>query len=133
MYKPSIDKTLKDLKQHHAQVLHGVDATKLNEHLEVGMKFDRIVWNFPHAGFPDVDKNEHKGPGFEWADEFHERHVAIIEGFFKGIQELSILEEETGRVVMTHKTIEPFSLWDIPAIAQRNNFDLETTHPFSIN
>ena len=35
-----------------AQLLHGVDATKMKLHTDLQMrKFDRIVYNFPHAGF----------------------------------------------------------------------------------
>jgi hypothetical protein len=80
-------------------------------------KYDRIVWNFPHAGFPDEEKNEHRGPGFEWADQFHERHVTLLEMFFSQVMDGQLLKTEGGKVVMTHKTIEPFSLWDIPGIA----------------
>ena len=35
-----------------ASVLHGVDATKMKYHTDLHMrKFDRIIFNFPHAGF----------------------------------------------------------------------------------
>lgn len=35
-----------------AQLLHGVDAMKMKLHTDLQMrKFDRIVYNFPHAGF----------------------------------------------------------------------------------
>ncbi|CAI0629108.1 unnamed protein product [Linum tenue] len=33
-------------------VMHGLDATKMADHVLLkGMKFDRVVFNFPHAGF----------------------------------------------------------------------------------
>ena len=33
-------------------VLHGIDVTKMASHtLLAGIKFDRIVFNFPYAGF----------------------------------------------------------------------------------
>jgi len=39
------------LREHGAHVLFGVDATKLEKTSALkGRTFDRIVWNFPHAG-----------------------------------------------------------------------------------
>ena len=38
-----------------------------------------------------------------------------------------------GQIVVTHKTIEPFSLWDIPGIAMRNGYELLVTHPFDVD
>lgn len=39
------------LRENGAHVLFGVDATKLEKTSVLkGRKFDRIVWNFPHAG-----------------------------------------------------------------------------------
>jgi len=30
------------------------------------------VWNFPHGGFPQEEKeDDHKGPGFEWTEKFN--------------------------------------------------------------
>lgn len=45
-------KNLENLKSFGAQILHGVDAIKMKLHTDLQMrKFDRIVYNFPHAGF----------------------------------------------------------------------------------
>jgi len=48
------------LREHGAHVLFGVDATKLEKTSALkGRTFDRIVWNFPHAGkgITDQDRN----------------------------------------------------------------------------
>jgi len=48
------------LRENGAQVLFGVDATKLEKTSALkGRTFDRIVWNFPHAGkgITDQDRN----------------------------------------------------------------------------
>lgn len=43
-----------------ATVLHGVDATKMKLHTELSMrKFDRIIFNFPHAGFHGKEDGIH--------------------------------------------------------------------------
>lgn len=43
---------LDNLKKLGACILHGVDATTMDRHSDLGTrKFDRIIFNFPHAGF----------------------------------------------------------------------------------
>lgn len=43
---------LENLERLGASLLHGVDATKMKFHPDLRMRrFDRIVFNFPHAGF----------------------------------------------------------------------------------
>ena len=93
--------------------------------------FDCIVWQFPHAGFPEEEKNEHRGPGFEWGDDFTTRHTDLLKAFFKGVRAHLIVPN--GKVVISHKTIEPFSLWDIPGIAKEAGFTLIETIPFNKN
>ena len=78
------------------------------------------MWNFPHAGFPDEEKNEHRGPGFEWGDDFTTRHTDLLNEFFKGAK--IYLKDENSKIIITHKTIEPFSLWKIPDIAQNQGY-----------
>lgn len=40
------------LKEMGATLLHGIDATQMKLHTDLKMrKFDRIILNFPHAGF----------------------------------------------------------------------------------
>jgi len=43
---------LKTLKRLGALLLHGVDATTLHFHPDLRYRrFDRVIFNFPHAGF----------------------------------------------------------------------------------
>lgn len=88
MYQPAIGRTFKDLAKNGANFHSEVDATQLDSQ-EICQKidpeqkkFDRIVWNFPHAGFPEEAKDEHKGPGFEWGDDFSQRHTDLLQKFF---------------------------------------------------
>ena len=58
-YDPFILKNLKDLQKLKATLINEIDARKLDSY---GFPtFDRIVWNFPHSGFPEKPN----GPGFE--------------------------------------------------------------------
>ncbi|KAF9609875.1 hypothetical protein IFM89_018960, partial [Coptis chinensis] len=51
---------LESLKNLGATIIHGVDATKMKLHTDLGMRqFDRIIFNFPHAGFHG---KEDRGP-----------------------------------------------------------------------
>jgi 25S rRNA (uracil2634-N3)-methyltransferase len=48
----SAHETLSNLERLGAMVLHGVDATTMEEHHIIRkMRFHRIIYNFPHAGF----------------------------------------------------------------------------------
>ena len=46
------DEILSNLERLGAIILHDVDATKMEKHHIISKRrFDRIVYNFPHAGF----------------------------------------------------------------------------------
>jgi 25S rRNA (uracil2634-N3)-methyltransferase len=48
---PGAEQNVRVLREKGAQVLFGVDATRLEKTSALkGRTFDRIVWNFPHAG-----------------------------------------------------------------------------------
>ena len=48
---PDAEQNVRVLREKGAQVLFGVDATRLERTSALkGRAFDRIVWNFPHAG-----------------------------------------------------------------------------------
>ena len=76
-----------------------------------------IIWNFPHAGFPDEEIGAH----FEWD---FEPHVKLISQFLDEASKI------TKKVVISHKTILPFSNWKIPEIAEERGYILEETIPF---
>ncbi|KAJ8754828.1 hypothetical protein K2173_015340 [Erythroxylum novogranatense] len=68
-----VESNLETLKYLGASVLHGVDATQMQRHESLRMhKFDRIVFNFPHAGFHGREDN----PGVI------EMHRNLLRGFF---------------------------------------------------
>ena len=55
--KIQIDESVKKLRSRGTSVFYGIDATKLDQTPATNLldpnlqKFDRIVFNFPHAGF----------------------------------------------------------------------------------
>ncbi|KAF8131651.1 hypothetical protein EV363DRAFT_173502 [Boletus edulis] len=57
---PDAETIVNTIQQCGAKVLFGIDATKLQKHPVLkGRRWDRIVWNFPHAGkgITDQDRN----------------------------------------------------------------------------
>ncbi|PWA58571.1 hypothetical protein CTI12_AA398660 [Artemisia annua] len=95
-----------------AQLSHGVDATKMKLHTDLQMrKFDRIVYNFPHAGFL----------GKEYDNRVITKHKNLVCGFFKNA---SRMLRPYGEVHVSHKTAYPFNLWNIEELASQNSLSL---------
>lgn len=43
-----------------ATVLHGIDAKRMKDHTSLKLRrFDRIIFNFPHAGFKGKEDDLH--------------------------------------------------------------------------
>ena len=133
MYQPCFDHTHKCLLRNGSEIHCNVDATQLikdKERLDgKDEKFDRIIWNFPHGGFPEGEEDHH-GPGFEWTDSFLKRHSSLVRAF---IEESKQFLRPDGMVIITNKSIEPFSLWDIPAMGEELGYELAFKEPFSID
>ncbi|WCJ32556.1 hypothetical protein M5689_013974 [Euphorbia peplus] len=111
---------LEILSMYGACTLHGVDATKMRLHMDLMMqRFDRIIFNFPHAGFRGREKDDH----------VIRRHKKLVLGFFKNA---SGLLRANGEIHVTHKTSHPFSCWKIPELAQRNSLGLIDCVDFKI-
>ena len=52
---------LEDLKELQCLILHEIDVEDMNEHEVLkNMKFDRIIFNFPHAGHDPLLKESDK-------------------------------------------------------------------------
>ncbi|CAH2048993.1 unnamed protein product [Thlaspi arvense] len=95
-----------------ASLLHGVDATKMRLHNDLRMqKFDRIIFNFPHAGFHGKEDMKH----------VIKMHSNLVNGFFNNA---SCMLRVNGEVHVNHKTKPPFSHWNIEEIAQQNSLVL---------
>ena len=70
------------MKTNKVQVVHNVDANHLENLPAHAKPFDCIVWQFPHDGFTEEEKNEDRGPGFEWSDDFINRQIDLLKAFF---------------------------------------------------
>ncbi|QHO26666.1 uncharacterized protein DS421_7g201540 [Arachis hypogaea] len=81
--------------------------------------FDRIVFNFPHAGF--------HGREHEWLQIM--LHQEVVSGFLKSARKML---KEDGEVHVTHKTAHPFCNWEIVKLAKEAEYSLIEEVPFGI-
>ncbi|XVF76972.1 hypothetical protein PTKIN_Ptkin14bG0002900 [Pterospermum kingtungense] len=96
---------IQELRTRGCTVLHDVDATEMANHcLLRGIKYDRIVYNFPHAGFC-ADEPGHSQK---------RRHQLLISLFFKNAMEMI---DEDGEIHVTHKSNGFFLDWNIKGMA----------------
>ncbi|KAK3194800.1 hypothetical protein Dsin_026110 [Dipteronia sinensis] len=97
---------LKELEELGCTMVHGVDANTMNQHPDLIFKsFDRIVYNFPHAGFIWKENNILQ----------IELHRGLVKGFLRSARDML---KENGEVHVTHKTANPFTRWEIEKLAE---------------
>lgn len=94
-----------------AMVHHGVDATNLasTDALQ-GEKYDFVTWNFPCIRIS-------KGADGQVSE--LEANINLMRSFFRNVGNYLTV---SGEVHVAHKTIEPFSWWNIKELAKESNF-----------
>ncbi|KAL2495816.1 putative protein-like [Forsythia ovata] len=111
---------LDDLKNMGASILHGVDATKMKHRSDLGkQKFDRIIFNLPHAGFH----------GQEMLPHVIRLHRKLLRGFFRNACGML---QENGEIHVSHKTKRPYSEWKIEDLAVEYSLTLIECSDFKI-
>ncbi|KAK4439656.1 hypothetical protein Salat_0300500 [Sesamum alatum] len=109
---PTAAQNLLLLEDKGCTIIHQVDASSMSEHHLLSQRiFDRIVFNFPHAGFI---MSEHTSYQISL-------HRDVVGGFLKNAYEMV---KATGEVHITHKTTYPFSEWKIVQLAEEVGLEL---------
>ncbi|KAJ1393035.1 hypothetical protein SESBI_35356 [Sesbania bispinosa] len=99
---------LDELQKLGAYLLHGVDATKMKFHSDLKMRrFDRIIFNFPHAGFHRKEDNLL----------MIKMHKDLVFGFSMNA---SCMLRANGEIHVNHKTTPPFNNWNIEKLAMQS-------------
>ncbi|KAM0908674.1 hypothetical protein ACQ4PT_015299 [Festuca glaucescens] len=107
-----------ELKRLGATVLHDVNANTMKLHTSLKMKqFDRIVFNFPHAGFNGPETQLH----------VINSHKELVRIFFRSASQLLCPE---GEVHVSHKTGQPYDRWDIEQLASEYSLVMSEKVPF---
>lgn len=117
-YKHAIGNISK-LTERGATVLHGVDCTKM-EDMFTSMRFDRIIYNFPHSGFNGRDEPRES--------QLH-RHRTLVRLFLANAKKL--VSKELGEIHITHKSKGFFLQWDLRSLASEEGLLLLEEVPFN--
>ncbi|KAK7300018.1 hypothetical protein RJT34_10849 [Clitoria ternatea] len=97
---------LRKLERLGCTLLHEVDANFLHQHPLLQNKvFDRIVYNFPHAGFFFKEKNLRQ----------IRLHQILVLGFMKSARKMV---SQDGEIHVTHKKCYPYCKWDVVKLAE---------------
>ncbi|KAM7504344.1 hypothetical protein LguiB_003248 [Lonicera macranthoides] len=112
---------LERLKEWGCTIIHGVDALTMSQHTILSTQlFDRIVFNFPHAGFFMPEHTDHQ----------IQLHQSVVRGFLKSAREMLTRD---GEVHVTHKTAHPFSKWEIEVLATEAGLRLVEKAEFALS
>ncbi|GMJ10510.1 hypothetical protein HRI_004720200 [Hibiscus trionum] len=118
-YKNAVS-NLENLRKLGATLLHGVDATKMKHHTDLAnRKFDRIIFNFPHAGFHGKEHDPH----------MIQMHKNLVQGFFRNARGML---RSNGEIHVNHKTGTPFCLWNLEKLASESSLVLFQCVDFNI-
>ncbi|CAK9145045.1 unnamed protein product [Ilex paraguariensis] len=98
---------IQNLRSRGCKVMHGVDATEMaNNFLFKGEIFDRIIFNFPLAGFFPNESREAQ----------QSRHKRLVGLFLENASEMI---SENGEIHIAHKSNGFFREWNLPLLASK--------------
>ncbi|OMO83806.1 hypothetical protein CCACVL1_11169 [Corchorus capsularis] len=118
-YKKAMS-NIHDLRSRGCTILHGVDVAEMANHCSLmGIQFDRIIYNFPHAGFCSDEPAESQ----------KRRHQLLISLFFENAKKM--INEEDGEIHVTHKSNGFFLGWNLQLLASRAGLKLIQELPFN--
>ncbi|CAN6196355.1 unnamed protein product [Urochloa humidicola] len=99
------ESNIMSLKSLGATVLHGIDVKRMKFHTNLkNRRFDRIVYNFPHAGFK----------GKEYEVHMIKLHKKLVKGYFCNAR---CLLRPCGEIHVSHKTGASYDKWNLEGIA----------------
>ncbi|KAL8171832.1 hypothetical protein V2J09_023636 [Rumex salicifolius] len=111
---------ISELTTKSCKVIHGVDATRMARHPKLrSLKFDIVVYNFPHAGFANRNASRQ--------DQIS-KHQALVKGFLKNAKKM--IKEEDGQIHVTHKCSSFFLEWNLEILGSSQGLRLVEESPF---
>ncbi|CAH2077872.1 unnamed protein product [Thlaspi arvense] len=111
------------LKRFGCNVQHEVNVHTMSFDNSLSLRrYDRIVFNFPHAGSRFF--------GREFSSRAIEGHQVLVQGFLENAKEML---KENGEIHITHKTTYPFSDWEIKTLAEAEGLKLAKESEFELS
>ncbi|KAL3734561.1 hypothetical protein ACJRO7_023848 [Eucalyptus globulus] len=118
-YSRSAVDNLEKIEDFGGTVLHEVNAHTMSKHPILRRKsFDRIVYNFPHAGF--------------YGPEESLLQIELHRDLVRGLKNAKTMLTEDGVIHVTHKTAHPYSKWEIEKLAEEQGLFLVEKVRFSV-
>uniref|UniRef100_A0A0E0M2I9 25S rRNA (uridine-N(3))-methyltransferase BMT5-like domain-containing protein n=1 Tax=Oryza punctata TaxID=4537 RepID=A0A0E0M2I9_ORYPU len=106
------ESNIMDLKRMGATVLYRIDAKRMKDHTSLKLRrFDRIVFNFPHAGFKGKEDDLH----------MINLHRELVWGFFQNARHLL---RPYGEIHVSHKIGLPYDRWCIEHLAYESSLTM---------
>ncbi|EAZ45128.1 hypothetical protein OsJ_29765 [Oryza sativa Japonica Group] len=106
------ESNIMELKRMGATVLHGIDAKRMKDHTNLKLRrFDRIIFNFPHAGFKGKEDDLH----------MINLHRELVWGFFQNARHLL---RPYGEIHVSHKIGLPYDRWCIEHLAYESSLTM---------
>lgn len=138
---PEARAIVEEIRAKGAEVLFGVDATKLEKIAALrNRKFDKVMWNFPHAGkgIADQDRNILSNqvlllgflrsaahllkrgpvPSLTLRKKKRSEDSDQEDGNSADEAESSGPAETRGTILVTLRNVAPYTLWDLPRLAK---------------
>ncbi|WVZ15990.1 hypothetical protein V8G54_013556 [Vigna mungo] len=104
---------LKELGDLGCTILTQVNVMTMAQHPFLQhRKFDRIIYNFPHAGFSGRESDFSQ----------IQLHKDLVRGF---LQNAKLMLSSFGEIHITHKTSYPYNMWDIEYLANCEGLRLD--------
>ncbi|CAH2069791.1 unnamed protein product [Thlaspi arvense] len=117
---------VEELERLGCSVVYGVNVHSMTTKPSLGGSaiYDRVIFNFPHAGFDYGREHEIK---------LIMRHQELVRGFMKSARVLVKDEDKGGEIHVIHKTEYPFSEWKLMSLGHKEGLDLISETEFCLN
>ncbi|KAK9154679.1 hypothetical protein Sjap_002159 [Stephania japonica] len=113
---------IQSLRSRGCKVIHEVNATEMAGYKNLNVvKYDRIVFNFPHAGF------SYKEYSVTYQVRKHQNLVSL---FMANAAEMI---EETGEIHISHKCNKFFEQWGLQKLAEENGLVMMEEVKFNLS
>ncbi|KAK9134044.1 hypothetical protein Scep_013572 [Stephania cephalantha] len=112
---------IQSLRSRGCKVIHKVNATEMTGHKKLNVvKYDRIVYNFPHAGFSSKES----------VTDEKRKHKNLVSLFMANAKKMI---EEKGEIHISHKCNQFLEQWGLRKLAKKNGLVVMEEEKFNLS